>query len=338
MAACAPSFAQLHLGGSEQLLAATQEAAKRVREAETRASKLESDGDELKRELAAERKAREGDHQSAVQHAEDLRRVVKERDAANQSATKAKGELGALRLHLLEAEESSRSREAELHSDRQELQSRASRAGVEREEQAEAVLAAGRRAARAEEELVGAQRRCAEQETALANLQSLLEQLQPPAGDSPPGDDDARMHLAAQLLVAELRVAEDELTASGEAAKLGEHMQSSLAAAHEEIAAFSEERGALEELLRASHAATNRETSIDKRLAASVLAKYFERGRSEEVLSVLASMLECTRAEQQALGLLPPGDDDGMFSGKDAADKWIDFLTSEAEPRGLLMR
>ena len=56
-----------------------------------------------------------------------------------------------------------------------------------------------------------------------------------------------------------------------------------------------------------------------------------------QVLSVLASMLECTLAEQQTLGLRPPGNEDAL-SGADAADKWIEFLNAEAEPRGAIIR
>ena len=42
---------------------------------------------------------------------------------------------------------------------------------------------------------------------------------------------------------------------------------------------------------------------IDKQLVAALLAKYYETGRRTEVLSVLASMLDCTEAQKRQLGL-----------------------------------
>jgi hypothetical protein len=46
------------------------------------------------------------------------------------------------------------------------------------------------------------------------------------------------------------------------------------------------------------------DTSIEKRLVAAILVKYFETGHSHDVLAVLSSMLSCTPEEQRTLGLI----------------------------------
>ena len=66
---------------------------------------------------------------------------------------------------------------------------------------------------------------------------------------------------------------------------------------------LQEEVAGLQAMLRAANASHENDTSIDKRLVASVLVKYFERGRNDDVLAVLGSMLNCSQEEQAVLGI-----------------------------------
>lgn len=114
--------------------------------------------------------------------------------------------------------------------------------------------------------------------------------------------------MGGRLLESELRLADAELgavyaqrqqAAHGDAAAL----RAAMADADARSAALRDELERLQALLRSAQAAHTADTSIDKRLVASLLVKHVERG-SNDVLAVLASMLGCTPREQQALGLL----------------------------------
>ncbi len=113
----------------------------------------------------------------------------------------------------------------------------------------------------------------------------------------------------------------DAQQAYGAATREAQTLQSSLSDAQEQGAEMRAELASLRSLVRAAKASQEQDDTIDKRLAASVLVKYFERG-SSDVLAVLASMLGCTRDEQQALGLLPRGNVEPPAEGK-LSDKWI---------------
>ena len=96
-----------------------------------------------------------------------------------------------------------------------------------------------------------------------------------------------------------------------------------------EAHAAQEEVAGLQAMLRAANASHENDTSIDKRLVASVLVKYFERGRNDDVLAVLGSMLNCRKKNRLCLGLRWPSETahtDAKFS-----DMWVDFLLNEAE-------
>jgi len=122
------------------------------------------------------------------------------------------------------------------------------------------------------------------------------------------GDEVPQLRLGGRLLAAELaRVEADahdareaQAVASGEVLTL----RSGLGESCDRNTALTDEVAGLQALLRAAQTAQAQDTSIDKRLVASVLVKYFERG-SSDVLAVLASMLGCSPEEQQVLGLLP---------------------------------
>ena len=218
--------------------------------------------------------------------------------------------------------------ETEFLGSLHQLETQAATATRERVSFEQVGRAAEVRAAGAEQALASAQRRNAEQETALANLQAVLEQLQlqvhgamrvptglcrgtdhqalgvlrlPVSQAAGPGDEASQLRVGGRLLELELRRAESDLDAV--------HMEQqsaegALRSALAESSLLHDEVSSLQALLRSAQAAQTQDTAIDKRLAASVLVKYFER-RSTDVLVVLASMLGCTPDEQRALGLLP---------------------------------
>ena len=112
--------------------------------------------------------------------------------------------------------------------------------------------------------------------------------------------------------------------------------RATLAAAEGERGRLQEEVGNLHALLRAANSAHAADTSIDKRLVASVLVKCFEpSGRNQgDVLAVLASMLGCTPDEQRLLGVLPGGRASSVPEIEPNAklsDMWADFLLGEAD-------
>ena len=222
--------------------------------------------------------------------------------------------------------------ETEFLGSLHQLETQAATATRERVSFEQVGRAAEVRAAGAEQALASAQRRNAEQETALANLQAVLEQLQlqvhgamrvptglcrgtdhqalgvlrlPVSQAAGPGDEASQLRVGGRLLELELRRAESDLDAVHMEQQSAEGaLRSALAEAHEQSSLLRDEVSSLQALLRSAQAAHTQDTAIDKRLAASVLVKYFER-RSTDVLVVLASMLGCTPDEQRALGLLP---------------------------------
>ena len=323
---------------SQQLESATREAAKQVADAEQRASAAVAAADGA------------GGGGLTSEQEEMLRGRVStlegERDEALASLSKAKAELGTLRTQVLEAEESSSSREEELASKVRELQGRLAKLHDEQQQQQQQQQPPGQeaaeaRASAAERALSDAQRRCAEQETALNNLQGVLESmhLQSSSGGAAAADEAAQLRVGGISLVAELRALEATMPEWHGARRAGEELsaaRATLAAAEGERGRLQEEVGNLHALLRAANSAHAADTSIDKRLVASVLVKCFEpSGRNQgDMLAVLASMLGCTPDEQRLLGVLPGGRASSVPEIEPNAklsDMWADFLLGEAD-------
>ena len=144
-----------------------------------------------------------------------------------------------------------------------------------------------------------------------------------------PSDEIVQMRVGGQLLASELESIERRAQTALEAQAELPSLRAELRATHEAHSLSCEEVAALQALLRVASAARDHDSVIDKRLAASVLVKYFERECSPEVLTVLASMLGCTRQEQQVLGVLPRGVA-SPSAGAKLTDVWADFLLAEA--------
>ena len=312
---------------SEQLESATREVAEQLRAAEARAAGLADERDALKAAVASERAGG-----AAAQEAAEARRAAEaaavaaltlERDAAREERQRAHAELEALRRRVVAEQDVSGDREASLARTMQTLQTdlSASTAACTRAEAARA--AAEARADGAELSLAAAQRRASEQSAALANLQALLEQLQLQAGGGP-GEEPAQLRLGGRLLAREVALLEEAWSEAGRAARELPATREALVAAEREQERLRDESANAHALLRAANSSRAEDSAIDKRLVASILAKYFEREQSDEVLTVLASMLACTEAEQQVMGLLPNAPH-GAPPAADArlSDMWI---------------
>ena len=305
---------------SEHLQSSTREAANRVREAEQRAEACRLELDDLRRSVEAERAgsaaALKSDSQRREAEAEVLATLRNERDTAVAALSKSRAELEALRVHLLDHEEASSQREALL-----------TEAQTQKTEHARQSAESEARAVRAERSLAEAQQRDAERALALSNLQTVLEQMQ--LQTAGPGEDLAELRIGGRLLVDELRLCETQAAAALATSSDALSLRASLRAEQAASVHLQEEVAGLKALLRAASGEREQDASIDKRLVSSVLVKYFERDCSHEVLAVLASMLGCTREEQQVVGLLPR---DTIAPAPDAklADVWTDFLLQEA--------
>ena len=170
---------------SEQHAAAMSVEVERALAAEQRADTLASELDHLKEAADAHAAMSSASEQHRHHHQQQdtdntfaRRALEEERDRAHAVLAKTKGELDALRIQVLEAEESSSSREAELAGRVRELESLLAEFKQSHAHADDVLAAAADRARLAEEAQLSAQRRCAEQETALSNLQAVLEQMQ----------------------------------------------------------------------------------------------------------------------------------------------------------------
>jgi len=316
---------------SEHLESATREAAHQVRDAELHAANLRRELDELQQTVAKERADVAAERESAEEHrkaqARTLAATVSELDGAQQELRKVRGELEALRLHLLDDEEESSQREGQLSDHVRTLEAAAADLEARRQSAEAAAAASENRAGRAESALATAERRIVEQSTALSNLQIVLEHLQ--LQSTGPSEELTQLRLGGRLLAAELHqmeaehagavLARDELPKVRR--KLEEEREANLLR-HEQIAS-------MQALLRAAKDERSQDSVIDKQLVASVLVKYVEGGNSGQVLAVLASMLGCSHTERQRLGLVPRT---MMASHPDAklSDLWTDFLLAES--------
>lgn len=310
---------------SEQLQGTTREAANQVRDAEQRAASLARELEELKQTL-------ESVEERLHTEARSLSAAVNERDAAQHELQKTRGELEALRHHLLDDEESSCQREGQLAERVHALEAAMADGDAQRQSADTDAKSSEARAARAEQALVSAECRNAEQAVALGNLQGLLEQMQLQAMG--PGEELTQLRLGGRLLVTELRQTEADYA---EAARSHEEEMPAMRDALDTAQATSlqqlEQIASLQALQRSAKAEAAQDASIDKRLVASLLVKYVELGCSDEVLVVLASMLGCSQAELQVLGLAPraaapPPPPDAKLS-----DMWVDYLLAEADGR-----
>ena len=326
---------------SEQHAAAMSVEVERALAAEQRADTLASELDHLKEAADAHAAMSSASEQHRHHHQQQdtdntfaRRALEEERDRAHAVLAKTKGELDALRIQVLEAEESSSSREAELAGRVRELESLLAEFKQSHAHADDVLAAAADRARLAEEAQLSAQRRCAEQETALSNLQAVLEQMQlQSSGGNSSTEEAPQLRIGGQILVGELLAMEAELTAlhraqlaAAEVAPLRE----ALDAAELKRTQLQEEVAGLQAMLRAANASHENDTSIDKRLVASVLVKYFERGRNDDVLAVLGSMLNCSQEEQAVLGIAHKPSETAHTDAK-FSDMWVDFLLNEAE-------
>ncbi len=315
---------------SEQLQTATREAAYQVRDAEQRAASLRRELDELRQTLVTERAdaaaARDAAAEQRDAQSRSLDDVSSERDGAQQELRKVRGELEALRQHLLENEEACCRRERQLSDQLRTLQDAMDDVNARRLRAEAAAMACESRAGGAESALASAERRIAEQATALSNLQTVIEQLQLQA--SGPSEELAQLRLGGRLLATELRQLEDEHV---DVALARDELPLVRAQLEEELATSAQRQdqvASLQALLRAAKAEHAHDAIIDKQLVASVLVKYVQGDNSAEVLAVLASMLGCSQAQRQSLGLVPRT----VTAHPDAklSDLWTDFLLAEA--------
>ena len=316
---------------SEHLESATREAAHQVRDAELHAANLRRELDELQQTVAKERADVAAERESAEEHrkaqARTLAATVSELDGAQQELRKVRGELEALRLHLLDDEEESSQREGQLSDHVRTLEAAAADLEARRQSAEAAAAASENRAGRAESARASAERRVVEQTTALSNLQTVLEHLQ--LQSTGPSEELTQLRLGGRLLAAELHQMETEHAGAVLARDELPKVRRKLEEEREANLLRHEQMASMQALLRAAKDERSQDSVIDKQLVASVLVKYVEGGNSAQVLAVLASMLGCSHPERQRLGLVPRT---MMASHPDAklSDLWTDFLLAES--------
>ena len=316
---------------SEHLQSATREAAHQVRDAEQHAANLRRELDELRQTVAKERADVAAERESAAEQrkaqARSLAATVSERDGAQQELRKVRGELEALRLHLLDDEEASSQREGQLSDHLRTLEAAAADVEARRQSAEAAAAASENRAGRAESARASAERRVVEQATALSNLQTVLEHLQLQA--TGPREELTQVRLGGRLLAAELHQMEAEHAGAVLARDELSKVRHKLEEEREANVLRHEQMASMQALLRAAKDERSQDSVIDKQLVASVLVKYVEGGNSAQVLAVLASMLGCSHPERQRLGLVPRP---STASHPDAklSDLWTDFLLAES--------
>ena len=356
--------AQVQVGvnaASENLQAATREAASKVLEAEQREAPLQQQVLQLQVQLEEGR--------ISVATIKEEVRAQRELEAATQAELRAaqegwrktKLELeGLRRRQLVESEESGHNEKqlADLqHAQRQQLEAAlAAQSSVE-----ERLSETTRQAEQLDRAREASEHRCAEQAVALSNLQGVLEHLQsqarPPGAlgsvlgvalrsrrdqlsanirpTPPPQAADSseaeQLRLSGMLLARELRQ-QEAASLPGEEARIAlPPLRAALSEAQELNATFESELVGLRASLCASATAAQNADSIDKQLVSQLLVKYFERTRSAEPLTVLASMLDCTPDQRRALGVPQHPSASTALSHQKLSDVWADWLTAEAE-------
>ena len=195
-----PTCTQVQVGvnaASENLQAATREAACKVREAESREAPLQVEVARLRLQLETGRAAAAAFEEEVVAQRELECTVREELGAAREGWRKTRTELeGLRRRQLLESEESGSKEEALVglqHAQHAQLE-----AALDAQREAEERLGeTAARAAQLDRARQAAEDRCAEQAVALGNLQGVLEHLQSQA--TPPASPGGKGSLVGRV-------------------------------------------------------------------------------------------------------------------------------------------